>query len=149
MEIPIFELVMLVLLGQALVIWYLLFRLRKQSTPTIINQVKNKDDDMTDYTNREQQTLPTSVEVMNEYYPPSKRALRQRPTKSHFNWYVVWKTSPHNSAPLGLYRCEWDEILDLLPGRVYPGPVQVKGAQTLDEAVKIWRDRRCHCWNDP
>ena len=128
--IGIFELLMLVLILQSVVICWLAFRPRKPEEKWIIKkEVKREppEDNVPDTAMPSQPTPPL----------PLPR------TQSHFNYYVIWKSSTDNSVPTGIYHCTWDEIHSILPNNKFPAKgIRLKGANSLDEACRVWKQHR-------
>ena len=121
----VFDLMLAVLLIQTLIICFLAYRLRKPDIPptTVRNQVKEDTSAQTD--------------------DDDDVRLRARPTKTHrsnYKYYVIFKAP---SFPPGIYKCTWDDILQLLPDKVYPAKgLKLKGAHNLEEACGHWNHYR-------
>ena len=117
----VFELMMLALVLQSIAICWLAFRSRKP----------DKKEDPED-----------EVRQLGDDVPDTDMAPRPK-TRSHFNYYVIWKSDPDKSVAAGIYHCTWDEILGILPNNRFPARgIRLKGANSLDEACRIWRQYR-------
>ena len=120
-----FDLMLAVLLIQTLIICFLAYRLRKPDIPptTVRNLVKEDISAQTDD---------------DDDFRPRPRATKAH--RSHFKYYVIYKAS---TFPPGIYKCTWDEVLALMPNRVYPAKgVALKGANSIEEATTMWRQYR-------
>ena len=63
--------------------------------------------------------------------------------QSNYNYYVIWKSDTHNSVPTGIYKCTWNEIVAILPNGRFPAKgIQLKGANTVEEACTVWKQHR-------
>lgn len=142
-----FELMLLVLLVQTMVIWYLATRHRESTTqPKPTNLVKEECVN-TDplrvgvLPDNRVVTLFNQSPIDDDGYM-GDGLVRPRATsrthKSHFRFYVVVRSA---NIPVGIYQCSWDDLLALLPEKKYPCPgLKLKGAKTLDEAAAIFRE---------
>ena len=62
-----------------------------------------------------------------------------RRTKSHFEYYIVYKVPADSTVPLGIYRCTWDRFQLMFPEKRWIGSgVQIKGAKSFNDAVAFW-----------
>ena len=128
--IGIFELLMLVLILQSIVICWLAFRPRKPDEKWIIKKEVKSEPPEDDVPDTDMASRPT---------PP----LPLPRTRSHFNYYVIWKSDTDNSVPTGIYHCTWDEMIPTLPNNRFPAKgIRLKGANSLDEACRVWRQHR-------
>ena len=118
----VFELLLVALVLQSFAICWLAFRSRKP----------DKKEDPED-----------EVRQLGDDVPDTDMAPRLPKTRSHFNYYVIWKSEADNSVPTGIYHCTWDEIINILPNHRFPAKgIRLKGANSLDEACRIWRQCR-------
>ena len=120
-----FDHMLAVLLVQTLIICFMAYRLRKpETTPTTVyKQVKEDTSAQTDD---------------DDDVRPRPRATKAH--RSHFKYYVIYKAS---TFPPGIYKCTWDEVLALMPNKVYPAKgVALKGANSIEEATTMWRQYR-------
>ena len=105
----------------------------------------NKKED----TGIQENRIPTTVMTANRGGPIDDdddddddyvRSRAPRTHRSHYPYYVVWKSA---TIPKGIYQCEWDELLAFLPNRAYPAKgLKLKGAKTLEDAMFILRENR-------
>ena len=115
----VFELLLVALVLQSFAICWLAFRQRKP----------DKKEDPED-----------EVRQLGEDTDLVSRSSR---TRSNYKYYVIWKSEADNSVPTGIYRCTWDEIIDILPNHRFPAKgIRLKGANSLDEACRIWKQCR-------
>ena len=139
----VFELLVILLVVEAMMICYLALQLRTMSTQ--MAAINNKSDD-----SKTQPThVPTTVMTDNRGGPTdddddddfvrSRSSKAPRFHKSNFPYYVIWKST---SVPVGIYHCTWEDILSYLPNQSYPAKgVRLKGARTLEEAVQLFQDK--------
>ena len=138
----VFELLVILIVVEALMICYLASQLRTMSTQMAV--INNKMDDP----KTQQSHVPTTVMSDNrdevnddddDDYVRSRSSKAPRSHKSHYPYYVIWKST---TIPVGIYHCEWDDILFYLPGQSYPAKgLKLKGARNLEEAVQLFQDK--------
>ena len=135
----VFELLVILLVVMALMICHLASQLHKMSTQMATTNSQKEDSKL------QKAHVPTSVmndernESDDDDHVRSRSLKAPRAHKSHFPYYVIWKST---SIPTGIYHCEWDDILSYLPGQSYPAKgVKLKGARSLEEAVQLFQDK--------
>ena len=132
----VFEVMLLAIVFQSLVICWQAYRLRKMPVnmiqPYFIKRevkVEPRED---------VHSVPTS-EMLPQPIPP----LPLPRTRSNYNYYVIHKSDTDNSVPTGIYKCTWNEIVAILPNNRFPAKgIQLKGANTLEEACTVWKQHR-------